>query len=133
MVQIDHTQTVRAVRRGLLICQKFPHLTLNAARDLVRRPLQQDAALLHHQDRIGDVGDVGNDVRGQDHDFFSGKIRNEIAQTHALLRVQARRRLVQDQDRGIVQLRLGDAQTLLHAAGKGFDPAVCRVVQVDYF
>jgi hypothetical protein len=70
----------------------------------------------HHRERGRARLDVGDDVRGQDHQALAGKVGEQVAEAHALFRIQADRRLVDDQQLRIVEQRLHDAHALAHAA-----------------
>ena len=63
--------------------------------------------------------------------FF--KPLDDFAHFHAAERIQAAGRLVEDQQVGIVDQRLGQADALLHAFGIGFDRALAGVFQFDEF
>ncbi|MNN11690.1 hypothetical protein D3C81_1246570 [compost metagenome] len=69
---------------------------------------------------------------GQDDgDAFLVDLAHIVPQLAAQLDVDARRRLVQDQDRRIVHQSLGHHQAALHAAGQGTDIGVGLVRQAE--
>ena len=70
---------------------------------------------------------------GQDDNLFLCEIGYQIAEAHALFRVKPGGGLIQYENVRGIQLCLGDAQTLLHAAGEGFDLPVCHAAQIDQF
>lgn len=93
-----------------------------------------DAAPVHDEDAVGVGGEV--EVVG-DHDRRTARHQaaqgfDDAAGGH---RVQARRRLVEDQDRGVAQDGAGDGQALELAAGQagrvGVDPGVVAVGECD--
>ena len=59
------------------------------------------------------------------------ELAEQLAQLDAGPRVEARRRLVEEQDLGIVDEGVGEAQPLLHAARQGLDVLVALVAEVD--
>lgn len=81
----------------------------------------KNCPLLHHRNIVGDIGNIRYDVRGQDNNFLFCKIGYEVAETYPLIGIKPGSGFIQYQNRGMVQLRLGDSQTLLHSAGIGFD------------
>ena len=98
--------------------------------EILRRRLRDEAALADHGDLRSDGLDVGDDVRREDHDAALADLREQVAETHALLRVEADRRLVDDDELRIAEERLGDAEALAHAAGVAAEPPVRGAVEV---
>ncbi len=105
-------QLVGLARRHLA----FPHHAAPVLHDVLHRAAAHDGAGAHDENLVGDVLDVGHDVRGQNDDLVLGKRSDEVAEPHALLRVEAGGGLVEHQHRRLVQHRLGNAESLLHAA-----------------
>ena len=78
-----------------------------------------------------EVGDVAHDVRRQDHDDVGGDVGEQVVEAHALLGVEARGRLVDDDELRIAEQRLRDAEALAHAAGEAAELLLAHVVEVD--
>jgi hypothetical protein len=73
-------------------------------------------AALDDDDRIADLGQLGQDVARDEHRLAArGELAHELAELDARPRVEARRRLVEDQQRRVVEQRLGQVQPLAHA------------------
>ena len=52
---------------------------------------------------------------GKDDDPFARKVGQQIAETDPFLGIESGRRLIHDEEPGIVEERLGDADPLAHA------------------
>ena len=76
-------------------------------------------------------GDVLGLVGGQDHGAALADPGHQVAEPQPLLGVETRRRLVEDEQLGVAEQRLGDAHPAAHAAGQGADPAAGDVGQAD--
>jgi len=77
--------------------------------------------------------DVGDDVRREDNDALTGKLRKKIPETHALFGIQACRRFVHDQKLRIIQQRLSDTHSLAHPSGVAAEGPLRSVSEVDEF
>ena len=88
-------------------------------------------ALVHHHDVVAGELDVGQQVRRQDqvHALVVGEVADQLEHLVAALRVHAVGRLVEEEQVGIVDQRLGQLDPLLHAGGIGLDVAVARLAQ----
>jgi hypothetical protein len=88
-------------------------------------------AVIDHRDLAGRRFHVGDDMSGQDDDALARQLREQVAETHPLLGVEAHRGLVDDQQPRIVEQRLGDADTLAHAAREAAERPAAGASQVD--
>lgn len=70
-------------------------------------------------------------MRGEQDDLIRGEAGDEVAEAHALLGVEARRRLVENEDVRVVEDRLRDAESLLHASRERADAAVLLARKAD--
>ena len=93
---------------------------------------------MRHQRAVGDEGDVGgrrldvgDDVRGENHDALTGELREQIAKADALLGVESSCGLIDDQKLWVVEQRLRDADSLLHSAGEAAQRATAYIGEVD--
>src|SRR5438094_7547770 len=93
----------------------------------------RDALLVHDDDVVAGVLDVGQQVRRQNQvdAFVVRQIADEIEHLVAPFRVHAVGRLVEEQQIGIVNERLRQLDPLLHAGRVGFDIAVARLAEAD--
>ena len=83
----------------------------------LNRPLRRDLPLVHHDDVVAGVLDVGQQVRRQDQAdaLVVPEIAHELEHLVAPFRVHAVGRLVEEQEVGIVDERLRELDALLHA------------------
>jgi hypothetical protein len=81
-------------------------------------PVGEEGSVVNDRDARRDALDVGADVCRKDDDAVAGHLAQEGSQPNPLLRIQARRRLVDDQESRIVEQRLRDSDALTHSAGK---------------
>ena len=118
-------------RTGLVArYQRRPHLSTQRGDQPVRFALLQNASLSHDGQTRTEVGNVIDDVRGQDHDDVFADLGEQVLETAAFGGVQPCRGFVDDEEARTAQQRLGDAVALLHAPGEGRDAAVARIPQV---
>jgi hypothetical protein len=94
---------------------------------------------VRHQAPLRYQGDAGrarlhvrNDMRGEDHNARARQLRKQVAEAHALFGIEAGRRLVDDQELGIVQQRLCDTNSLLHASRIAAQRTFARLQQIDH-
>ena len=64
-------------------------------------------------DTVADLAHLGEDMARENHGLFAAEIPDELPDLDDLLRVEAEGRLIEDENLGIVQYRLGDAHALL--------------------
>ncbi len=69
-------------------------------------------------------------MRREDDDALARELGEQRAEAHALLRIESRRRLVDDQQARIVEQRLRDADALAHAAGEAAERTVASLDEV---
>lgn len=81
-----------------------------------------------HHVRAGG-GDVLHQMGGDEHARVRTQLLQQLAEAQPLRRVQADRRLVEEQDRRVVDDGLGDADPAHHAARQGLHPLVGAVRQ----
>ena len=100
--------------------------------DLVRRfPGQQYLALRDDRHPAAQVADVLDDVGREDHHDVLADLRQQVVEAEPLGRVEARGRLVDDDQLRIAEQRLRDAETLSAVARKsvildGTSTTTCR-------
>ena len=113
------------LRDGLL-----PDAAPHAVHQIPRLAARRDAAPVHDRHVRTEVGDVLHDVRREDHDHVLPDLGEEVVEAVALLGVQARRRLVHDDEPGVAEQRLRDAEALAHPAGVGSGRLLAHVPEV---
>src|SRR6185436_7118852 len=99
----------------------------------VRDPaVDQHLAMVDDRHGRAELLELWKDVTA-DHDRLADgpQLAEQLAKLHACARVEAGRRLVEQQDLGIVDERVGEAQTLLHAAREALHVRVALVAEVD--
>ena len=123
---------VLAVDRGeiLLLHGALVDLAREAAPGLGGGRVRHEAAIVHDRDAGAEHRDVIHDVRGEQDGAVLGEFREQAVETEPLLRVQARRGLVDDQEPGVARQRLRDPQPLPHAARVPFNLALRGVGEV---
>ena len=143
----EHAHHVLVGRRGIP-CRPARSTSTNAGRSpltrssntrppgpfsCVDRPLRRDLPLVHHDDVVAGVLDVGQQVRRQDQVdvLVVAEIADELEHLVAPLRIHAVGRLVEEQQIGIVHERLRQLDALLHAGRVGLDVAVARLAEAD--
>ena len=88
--------------------------------------------MVDDRDARAELLELGKDVAAdEDRLAERAELAEELAQLHAGPRVEARGRLVEQQDLRVVDERVGEAQALLHAAGEALDIRVALVAEVD--
>ena len=68
---------------------------------------------------------------GEEDDAITAEGREEIAEADALFRIEAGGGFIYDEEIGIVEEGLGDAEPTLHAARKFFDFLIFFVGEID--
>ena len=96
------------------------------------RQLAHDAALLDEHDAVAGRLDFAQQVRVEEHRRAArAQLADDVAHEQAAERIEARRRLVEEDERGLVEQRLGEADALQHALAVAAQLAVGGVEQVD--
>ena len=93
--------------------------------------MQLDAPGGEHGHERAQVGDVRHDVGGKDHDHILADLGEEVQEAVALLRVEAGRGLVDDDEARIAEQSLGHAEALAHAARKARQRLFADAPQID--
>ena len=70
-------------------------------------------------------------MRGQDDDDVLADLGEQVEEAVAFLRIETGRRLVDDDQAGVADQRLGDAEALAHAAGESGERLVAHVPEID--
>src|SRR5262249_23319052 len=92
----------------------------------------EEPAFGHHRHALAQIGHVLDDVRRENHDDLLADLGEEIEKAVALFRIEARGRLIDDDEARIADQRLSDAEALPHAARERAELALAHVPQV-YF
>ena len=96
-----------------------------AGEQLVLGALGDDLAVADDDDLVGDALDLVEQVRAEQHGAaLVGVAAQQVAHPADAGRVEAVGRLVEDEDLGVAEERVGDAEALAHAEGVVADPAV---------
>ena len=85
---------------------------LDAGRQGVERPLGRHLAVMDDHHAVADDVDLGEDVGAEDNGVVPPEISDHIADLDNLARVEARGGLVQDENGGIADERLGESNPL---------------------
>jgi hypothetical protein len=96
-------------------------------------PLGGDAALVHHDDVVAGVLDVGQQVRREDQiqSLVVRDVAYELEHLVASLGIHPVGRLVEEEQVRIVDERLRELDALFHAGRVGLDVAVSRFAEAD--
>ena len=111
---------------GIAFFQTFPR---RRGDEIGGRP-ELDSAVGQHRHPRAEIGDVVDDMGRQDDDDIVADLGQQVEEAVALLRVEAGGRLVDDDQLWIADQRLGDAETLAHAAGEACDRLVADSPEV---
>ena len=95
-----------------------------------RLGLEQDLAAVDDRHPRAQLAHVLDDVRGEEDDAVLAQLGEQVEEAHALGRVEAGRRLVDDHQLRIAQQRDGDAEALAHAARVAAELLLAHVPQV---
>ena len=99
---------------------------------LGERALVDDAAGADDRDAVAQLLDLGHQVAGEQHgDALVGEPPDQRAHVAHAGRVEAGRRLVEQQQPRVAQQRAGDAEPLAHAVRVAADPVLGAVGEVD--
>ena len=93
--------------------------------------MRDQRAFRNEGDISGGGFHVGNDVSGENHDAFAGKVRKQVAEADAFFGIEPGGRFVDDEQLRIVEQGLGDADTLLHSPGEPAQRALADVGEVN--
>ena len=111
--------------------QKCLFQTRVLAGDFVDAANGLEFALMNDGDAVADGFNLAEFVRRKEHGFaLVLQALDDFADLHAAQRVEAAGRLVENQQIGIVDERLSQADALLHAFGIRFDGTFARVFRV---
>ena len=109
-------------------------VALDLAVDGFDRAVQQELAALDDADAGAAVGQLGEDVAGdEDRLAHRAELFEQRFHFEAGAGVEAAGGFVEDQDGRVVDERLGQAEALLHAAGEAVDEVVALVREVEQF
>ena len=97
-------------------------------RQVVGRVDRDDVALVDDDDALAGLRDLGQNVRAEDDRVIAGELLDQLARFDDLLRVEAGRRLVEDEHVGVVDERLREADALPVALRQLAAQAVRHVV-----
>ena len=101
----------------------------------IGRTARQRAPVIEHMNPVGEVGDHLHIMLDPDHGNTELMLdaQDETGEVLALLAVEAGRRFVEQQDRGLVGERAGKADDLLGAERQPADRGVAIALQLDEF
>ena len=107
--------------------------TLAAGNQVIHMADAPDLAVVQDRDAVADKLHVGELMRGQeDRPAFLFQPQDQVADVAVRDRVKARRRLVEEQQLGIVDERLRDADALEHAFGERAQRLLAGSLQADH-
>ena len=86
-------------------------------------------ALVQDRDAIAACEDIGQHVRRQHDRVVGAETAHELAQLECLHRIEARSRLVQHDQRGLVHDRLREADALAKALGQRADQPLSHIAE----
>jgi len=109
-----------------------PDFAGDGSEQSLRRSVGEQAAVREDGDVGGDGLDVRDDVRGEDDDALAGKLGEEIAEAHALFGIETRGGLIHDEELGVVEKRLCDADALAHAAREPSKRTMARIREIHH-
>ena len=100
--------------------------------DVGHAALGEYLAVIDDGDARAELLELGKDVAA-DHDRLAERpeLAEELAQLDPGPRIEAGRRLVEEQDLRVVDERVGEAQPLLHAPREALDVRVALVAEID--
>ena len=90
-------------------------------RQVLRRVDRHDLSTIDDDDAIGDLADLGQDVRRQHNRVLAAQADQQVAHFDTLFRIEARGRLVEDQHFRLVHDGLRQADALLESLRQGGD------------
>ena len=104
----------------------LPHLAAGRGDEVGGLALELEPAVGEHRHARAQVGDVVDDVGREDDDDIVADRGEQVEEAVALLGVEAGGRLVDDDQLGVADQRLGDAEALPHAAREAGDGLVAH-------
>ncbi len=107
-----------------------PDPPLQALHQLGRRALADDAAAGDDRHGGAEVGNVLDDMGGEDHHHVLADLGQEVQEAVSLLRVEACGGLIDDDQPRVAEQGLGDAEALAHAAGEAGERLVADLPEV---
>ena len=94
--------------------------------------LGEHLAVIDDRDARAQLFELGQDVAADDDRLAEGaQLPEQFAELDPGARIEARCRLVEKQDLGVVDERVGEAQPLLHPARQALDVGVSLVAEID--
>ncbi|HEY6508301.1 MAG TPA: hypothetical protein VIY56_09830 [Vicinamibacterales bacterium] len=109
---VDGGQDARGVGAHRVQLHVHRFRSAQARRQVVGRVHRHDLALVDDHDARARLTDLGQDVGAQNDRVVSAKLLDQLAGLVDLLRVEAGRRLVEDEHLGVVEQRLREADAL---------------------
>ena len=120
-------------RQPLAVGGAHPRGDDAARRELLQRRLRDQLAVADHDQLVGDLVNLGEDVAGDEHGPALGRLcPQQIAQPAHPLRVEAVGRLVEDQDPRLAEQRRGQRQPLPHPQRVALHPPLGGAGQLDH-
>ena len=108
----------------------LPDPTLQAGNQIAGRALADDAAVADNRHGRTEVGHVFNNVSREDHHHVLADLGQQVEEAVALFGVEACGGLIDDDQAGVANQGLGDAETLAHAAGEAGDGLLAHGPQI---
>jgi hypothetical protein len=108
----------------------FPNFSSDLREEGFRSAVSEKLAVRENGDIRGNGFNVGDDVRRENDDALAGKFGKKIAKTDALFGIEAGGGFIDDEELGIVEERLRDADALAHAAGIAAERALGGVGEI---
>ena len=108
-----------------------PDAAFELANEFERRAGAHDASGRDDRHPLAQIRHVVDDVRGEDDDDVLADLGEQVQEAVALFRIQTGGRLIDDDQRGVADQRLRDAEPLAHAAREPRQRVVPDVPQVD--
>ncbi len=100
-----------------------PDVPGSACHQYIRRRIGQHAPFLQNHQAVGNGLHIPDNMGTQKNDPTAGQAGEQRAKAYALGGIESSGRLIDNQEFGVVEQGLGDADALLHAAGIGNDKA----------
>ena len=94
------------------------------------RPSNEHPAQVNDGHAAAQVHDVLHDVGGENHDHLLADLGQQVVEAVALAGIEPGRGLVHNQQLGVADQGLGDAEALAHAAGKSGERFLPHLVEI---